>query len=299
MDIDDIFTMMVYDNAVKITTPEQLYNLRELLEVNFMENCFLYNKADPLEYAVKDTVNDEAVNDDFDENIIRKALELGFYPMSMKKRITKISELKEEDYKEVKSKGKKRGREFFRNFMTIKYHSNKLLIPFDRLHTTKKLKGWLNGKFSDYTMTFNKAYDQCIEELLRAYPETWLTPELIEAYKSIHENPDGKVSIDSVEIWHDGKLVAGEIGFITGNVYASLSGFHNEDDIGTVQMCVLGLWLKNHGFAYWDLGMELEYKYRFGAIPCDRNTQEKYYETISKELLSFPEEEIKLKDFLS
>ncbi|MCQ2579708.1 MAG: leucyl/phenylalanyl-tRNA--protein transferase family protein [Treponemataceae bacterium] len=298
MDIDDIFAMMIYDNAAKITHPEQLDDLRNILEDNFMENCYLFNEADPLEYAVKNTVYDEAVSDDFDESIIRRALELGYYPMSMKKRVTKIAELKENDFENLRNKGKKKEQKFFRNFMTIKYHANKLIIPFDKLHVSKKLKAWLNGKFADYTLTFNKAYDQCMEELLKAYPETWLTDDLLKSFKAIHETPDEKVSIDSVELWHDGKLVAGEIGFTTRNAYASLSGFHNADDVGTVLMCILGLFLKNNGYAYWDLGMELEYKYRFGAISCTRDEQEKHYETLGTEKLSFPKEEIKLSDFL-
>ena len=298
MDIDDIFTMMVYDNALEITEPEQIDDLRNLLEDNFIANCYLLNESDPLEYAVKDTLYDEAVNEDFDEKIIRRALELGYYPMSMKKRVTRIAELKEKDFEHLRDKGKNKQQEFFRNFMTIKYHSKKLLVTFDRLHTSKKIKSWINGKFADYSITFNKAYDQCIEELLKAYPETWLTEDLLEKYKVIHENPDDKVSIDSVEIWHNGKLVAGEIGFTTHNAYASLSGFHNEDDAGTVQMCILGLFLKNNGYAYWDLGMELEYKYRYGAVSCTRDEQEKYYGTLGKEKLAFPVDEIKLSAFL-
>lgn len=298
MEIDDIFTMMVYDNAAKIIQPEQLDNLRNILEDNFMENCYLFNETDPLEYAVKETVYDEAVNDDFDENIIRKALELGYYPLSMRKRVTKIAELKENDFEYLKDNGKGKKQEFFRNFMTIKYHTNKLIITFDNLHISKKLKSWLKGKFADYTITFNKAFDQCMEELLKAYPETWLTKDLIEKYRIIHKNPDTKVSIDSIEIWHGGKLVAGEIGFITCNAYASLSGFHNENDAGTLQMCLLGLFLKNNGYAYWDLGMELDYKYRYGAVSCTRDEQEKHYATLSRKKLSFPEDEIRADDFL-
>ena len=49
MDIDDIFTMMVYDNALEITEPEQIDDLRNLLEDNFIANCYLLNESDPLE----------------------------------------------------------------------------------------------------------------------------------------------------------------------------------------------------------------------------------------------------------
>lgn len=298
MQIDDIYTMMFYDNAVKITNLNQLDNLRSLLETNYKENCFLLNNIDPFEYAIKQTVKDDAISDTFNDEIIRKALELGFYPMSMKKRITKLSEIESEKREEIIKIKKRKQKEFFRSILNIRYHSNKLIIPFENLHITKKLKPWLKNKFSNYTLTFNKDFNKCIEEILKAYKETWLTQELIEVFKKIHENPDSNVSIDSVEIWNNGKIVAGEIGFITHNAYASLTGFHNEDDIGTIQMCILGLYLKNNNFAYWDLGMELEYKYRFGAISYSRDEQEELYKILTKEKLSFTTKEIKLAEFI-
>ena len=106
-------------------------------------------------------------------------------------------------------------------------------------------------------------------------------------------------AVDSVEIWHDGKIVAGEIGFRTGTAYASLSGFHTEDNIGHVQMAVLGLWLRENGFAFWDLGMSLPYKYRYGAADYDRDEQEKMMDKINgTKIISFPSEEIPLTYFL-
>ena len=53
MDIDDIFTMMIYDNALKIKEAGQLDNFRELLEDNFMYNCFLFNEKNLLNTALR------------------------------------------------------------------------------------------------------------------------------------------------------------------------------------------------------------------------------------------------------
>lgn len=64
-------------------------------------------------------------------------------------------------------------------------------------------------------------------------------------------------------------------------------------------MAVLGLWLRENGFAFWDLGMSLPYKYRYGASDYDRDEQEKMMDKINgTKIISFPSEEIPLTYFL-
>jgi Leu/Phe-tRNA-protein transferase len=48
-------------------------------------------------------------------------------------------------------------------------------------------------------------------------------------------------------------------------VYTSYSGYRDEDSAGTVQMLLTGRYLRDRGFAFWDLGMPLDYKDRLGA----------------------------------
>jgi Leu/Phe-tRNA-protein transferase len=50
-----------------------------------------------------------------------------------------------------------------------------------------------------------------------------------------------------------------------GRVYTSYSGYHEEDCSGTAQMLLTGRYLRDKGFAFWDLGMPLDYKDRLGA----------------------------------
>jgi Leu/Phe-tRNA-protein transferase len=52
-------------------------------------------------------------------------------------------------------------------------------------------------------------------------------------------------------------------------IYTSYSGYTDEDSAGTVQMALTGRWLRDQGFAFWDLGMPLEYKDRLGAVNLD------------------------------
>jgi Leu/Phe-tRNA-protein transferase len=69
----------------------------------------------------------------------------------------------------------------------------------------------------------------------------------------------------SFGLYREGELRAGEFGVIAGRVYTSYSGYHEEGSAGSVQMILTARWLADHGFAFWDLGMPLDYKGKLGA----------------------------------
>ncbi|MDR0389278.1 MAG: leucyl-tRNA--protein transferase, partial [Spirochaetaceae bacterium] len=52
---------------------------------------------------------------------------------------------------------------------------------------------------------------------------------------------------------------------IAGSVYTSYSGYHDESNAGKAQMVLTARWLKERGFAFWDLGMPMQYKNKLGA----------------------------------
>jgi Leu/Phe-tRNA-protein transferase len=49
-------------------------------------------------------------------------------------------------------------------------------------------------------------------------------------------------------------------------VYTSYSGYHDESNAGKAQMVLTARWLRDRGFAFWDLGMPLRYKSDLGAV---------------------------------
>ncbi|UKJ90548.2 arginyltransferase [Theileria orientalis] len=77
-------------------------------------------------------------------------------------------------------------------------------------------------------------------------------------------------TVVSVEVWHENKLVAGEIGFVNGSMYTSISGFHKMNNSGNFQLVSLAAILYFNGFKLWDLGMEIPYKIDMGAKTVPR-----------------------------
>lgn len=297
MTYEDVFELAVYDSGVRINNVGDLDDLERKLVDNH-KNCKNTVGLKEIDEWVLDTIEEDAVCADFNEEIIRKALSLGYYPMSMKKMVTTEDELmtyRDQLSKVVKVKG---GVYAWRYFMTIRHHLKKMVIDFNEFKFPKKTRRYVRQQFGDYTLTFNKNFDLCAETLIAQYEETWVVPPLLDVLKTIHDNPDDEVSVDSVELWRGDELVAGELGFITHNAYASLCGFHIEDNSGTVQMAALGMWLKENGFAYWDLGMEMDYKYVYGAICMGRRAQKEYYDRLASSRRTLPKGEIKIKDLI-
>jgi Leu/Phe-tRNA-protein transferase len=70
------------------------------------------------------------------------------------------------------------------------------------------------------------------------------------------------------------RLVAGELGYVVGGVYTSLTGFSLRDagaaSAGAVQLLATARLLDANGFALWDLGMGMAYKTDLGAADVPR-----------------------------
>jgi Leu/Phe-tRNA-protein transferase len=116
-----------------------------------------------------------------------------------------------------------------------------------------------------YELRYNNDFDLILEKCVQAHGDSWLTAPLCESIRRIREIPGCPVRPVSFGVYREGELKAGEFGIEAGRVYTSYSGYHGENSSGTVQMLLTGRYLRDKGFAFWDLGMPLDYKERFGA----------------------------------
>jgi len=130
------------------------------------------------------------------------------------------------------------------------------------LHIKKSIKRHL-GRFE---LRPDTDFDYILDRCVQVHGDDWLTPPLTAAIRDIRRGRLHGVYPTSFALYQNGKLVAGEFGIISGRVYTSYSGYYDESDAGTVQLILATHYLREHGFAFFDLGMPLDYKTALGAM---------------------------------
>ena len=95
---------------------------------------------------------------------------------------------------------------------------------------------------------------QDVYEQIQAYhPRSWLTPRYFQTLQSLNRHA-GTLYVIAVTLRQNGIPHAGEIGYILGSTYTSLTGFSSRDphfrNYGTAQIVLLAQWLKRHGEKY-------------------------------------------------
>jgi Leu/Phe-tRNA-protein transferase len=142
-----------------------------------------------------------------------------------------------------------------------KLHLERSILFWDALRETKSARRLLKR----YELRYDRDFDLILENCVRVHGNDWLTAPLCESIRRIRWMPDCPVRMVSFGVYREGELKAGEFGAVAGRVYTSYSGYYDEDSSGTVQMLLTGRYLRDSGFAFWDLGMPLDYKERLGA----------------------------------
>jgi Leu/Phe-tRNA-protein transferase len=142
------------------------------------------------------------------------------------------------------------------------HHLTRSVLFFQNLHEGKNIQRFLNR----YELVVDSDFDFIINRCAEVYGDGWLTKPLIDVLLKIRELNDPAVRPFSFGVYRDGELKAGEFGTLTGRVYTSYSGYHDESNAGKVQMVLTARCLRDRGFAFWDLGMPLDYKTNLGAV---------------------------------
>ena len=156
-----------------------------------------------------------------------------------------------------------------------------VLFPED-LHISKSLKKIIKkNKFEiTFDKTFGEVISSCAYVRLDKGEETWITPEMVNAYIDFHRAGYAH----SVEVWHNGELAGGVYGVALGRAFFGESMFTNIDNASKVGFVYLVEHLKKWGFRFIDCQVATDNLERFGAKEIPR-----------KEFMEILENEIKFK----
>ncbi len=147
-------------------------------------------------------------------------------------------------------------------YLAAKLHTNRCLALPSALRPTKSAR----REAKRYSLGLNMDFDAALAGCAAMHGDDWLSAELCGVFRELaRERPARRMKMISAELYAEGELVAGEIGYLIGSAYASLSGYTLRSGAGTVQLYALAALLAREGLRLWDLGMPLAYKLRLGA----------------------------------
>ena len=149
------------------------------------------------------------------------------------------------------------------------------ILDFKNLHISQKVKKLLNK--NSYELSFNTHFETIIEEIAKQHKHNWFKDEYVELMQELYSKNWDNFKLVSVALLtrETNSLVAGEIGYIIGKTYTSLTGFSSREKVhnncGTLQLVVLAHYLEKNDFSFWSLGHpHMEYKKKLGAKTYSR-----------------------------
>lgn len=167
------------------------------------------------------------------------------------------------------------------------------ILDFKNLHISKKVQKLL--KKDDVTLSFNVRFDEIVDQLNQQHKYNWLKGKYAYLMEKLYKE---KKLYDNFEIIsvaliskNTQELIAGEIGYKIGKTYTSLSGFSSKEkaynNYGKLQLVLLGKYLQNEGFSFWNLGHpHMKYKQRLGSVSHSREEfLQRWNEATKHELL--------------
>ena len=152
------------------------------------------------------------------------------------------------------------------------------ILDFKNLHISKKVQKIITK--NDYKFCLNTKFDEVLQNITMQHKYNWLKEEYIELLKNLYKNYSEKnnFKVISVELIDEStnELISGEVGYIIGKTYTSLSGFSSKEkkynNYGTMQLVLLAQYLEQNAFSFWNLGHpHMEYKKRLGCAIYSRS----------------------------
>jgi leucyl/phenylalanyl-tRNA---protein transferase len=160
----------------------------------------------------------------------------------------------------------------------------RLILELDEF----KLHRSLRKKIGSFEIRYNTAFSQVIRECSsisrRGQGGSWIVPEMIEAYETLH----ALGYAHSVEAYQEGKLVGGLYGIIVGKIFCGESMFAKVSDASKVAIAVLVERLKSEEFDCIDCQVPTAHLKSLGAkeIPRDEFLKRLHYSVDKRDISS-------------
>lgn len=142
-----------------------------------------------------------------------------------------------------------------------------IMIPSE-IKVSRSLRSILKRGIFELTLdtAFEEVINSCAIIHRAKHSNTWITPEMIEAYIRLHR--EGYAH--SVEVWHKKKLVGGLYGVSLGSAFFGESMFTEMSNASKVALVALARLLDSWGFDFIDCQVVTEHLISMGAKAIPR-----------------------------
>jgi leucyl/phenylalanyl-tRNA---protein transferase len=141
------------------------------------------------------------------------------------------------------------------------------ILPLDGFHVPRSLAKVVQKEVFEVRVNSDfAAVIRACAEPGEGREETWISPEIIAAYTTLHRLGFAH----SVECWRDGRLAGGLYGVTVRGLYAGESMFSRERDASKVALVHLVERLRRGGFQLLDVQFMTDHLRRFGAVEISR-----------------------------
>lgn len=121
------------------------------------------------------------------------------------------------------------------------------VLLFDEFHIPKSVSKMLRRE--QYECRMNTAFEQVISHCANRPDGTWITPDIIAAYTTLHHEGIAH----SAETYYDGELIGGLYGVSWGKYFCGESMFHLRSGASKTALIYLVEYLKTRDFQWIDI----------------------------------------------
>ncbi len=143
----------------------------------------------------------------------------------------------------------------------------RLIMEFEDFRLRKSLKKSLKRFSYSFDTNFSDVIRACASVPREGQNGTWILPEVIEAYETLH----AMGVAHSVESYFEGKLVGGLYGVVVGGVFCGESMFALQNDASKAAYYVLVRHLQHWGYDFIDCQVPTDHLKSLGAKEVRRD----------------------------